>query len=87
VDVREQLKEAWALVVPIVEADGGELFLVSAQADEVHVHLAGVCAGCPGSSLTKDHLLVPVIRKSLPAANVVLSTGVRVPDGAERVRA
>ena len=39
-------------VAALVKADGGELYLVSATPDDVHLHLAGTCAGCPGATMT-----------------------------------
>ena len=52
-DVREKiLKSCRELVAPLVVADGGELYVVSVTPDDVHVHLAGACAGCPGAMLT-----------------------------------
>ena len=48
--LREALSE---LAVPLVKADGGEVYLVSVTSDDVHVHLTGTCAGCPGASMTR----------------------------------
>ena len=49
--VRDQIERVCREVLaPIVKADGGEMYLVRWDGDDVHVHLAGACAGCPGSS-------------------------------------
>jgi Fe-S cluster biogenesis protein NfuA len=80
---REQVIEALAeLAAPLIRADGGELYLVSADGDDVHVHLAGTCAGCPGASMTREHLLGPTVRRVVPKATVKVTTGWRVPEGA-----
>jgi Fe-S cluster biogenesis protein NfuA len=72
-------------LAPLVNADGGEMYLVSAKADEVHVHLAGTCAGCPGAALTRERLLEPAFATLLPRAALRVTTGWLVPEGAERV--
>jgi len=73
------------LAVPLVKADGGELYVVSISADDVHVHLAGTCHGCPGATMTREQLLEPTIHGVAPKASVKLTTGWRIPDGARRV--
>ena len=69
----------------LVRADGGDIYVVSASADDVHLHLTGTCAGCPGATMTRERLLEPVVRGTLPKATVKVTTGWRVPDGARRV--
>ena len=84
--VRDQIERVFREVLaPIVKADGGEMYLVRWDGDDVHVHLAGACAGCPGSSLTADSILLPAVRSLAPKARVVVTTGFRVPEGARRV--
>jgi Fe-S cluster biogenesis protein NfuA len=72
------------ILAPIVKTDGGELYLVRLDGDDVHIHLAGTCAGCPGASLTGDKVILPALRTAAPKARVVLTTGVKVPEGAEK---
>ncbi len=72
-------------VAALVKADGGELWLVSATDEDVHVHLCGTCAGCPGSTMTRERLVEPTVRNVLPKANIKVTTGPRVPDGATRI--
>jgi Fe-S cluster biogenesis protein NfuA len=86
VDVREKVvKSCKELVAPLVTADGGEIYVVSVTADDVHIHLAGACAGCPGAALTKEHLLAPAIAAVNPKLAITLTTGWKVPGGAERI--
>ncbi len=82
---QQVIKALSELAVPLVKADGGELYIVSISADDVHVHLAGTCAGCPGAMMTRERLLEPTIRGVAPKASVKLTTGWRIPDGARRV--
>ena len=67
------------VLAPLVRADGGELHLVGYDGDEVHIHLTGVCAGCPGASLTGEKVIVPALRTAAPQGRLVLTTGVRIP--------
>ena len=70
---------------PLVVADGGVMFVVKATTEEVHLHLTGTCAGCPGASHTRDGVIAPAIRTVAAKARVVVTTGPRVPDGAKRI--
>lgn len=79
------IKALSELAVPLVKADGGELYLVSVTAEDVHVHLTGTCAGCPGATMTRERLLEPTVHGVAPKLNVKVTTGWRVPDGAKKV--
>jgi Fe-S cluster biogenesis protein NfuA len=81
------MKALSEFVAALVEADGGELYLVAATADDVHVHLTGTCAGCPGATMTRDRLLEPAVHTAVPKATLKVTTGWRVPEGARRIQA
>jgi Fe-S cluster biogenesis protein NfuA len=81
-DVLEALTQ---FALPLVQADGGELYVVAVSPQDIHLHLAGSCAGCPGFSLTRDRLLEPTVRGVAPKLSVHVTTGWRVPDGATRL--
>lgn len=70
------------ILAPLVKSDGGTMYLVRIEGDDVHVHLTGACAGCPGAALTGDKVFLPALRTAVPKVRVVLTTGARVPDGA-----
>ena len=71
--------------LPLIEADGGELYVASASEEEVHLHLAGTCSGCPGSTYTEKYLLAPIIKTASPKARLRLTTGYLVPKHAKRL--
>jgi Fe-S cluster biogenesis protein NfuA len=81
------LKLCREVLAPLIEADGGILHVVLHSADDVHLHLSGTCAGCPGSTFTRDRVLGPALASVAPKAKLRLTTGVRIPDGAVRVEA
>ena len=73
------------VLAALIEADGGRLFLVAASAEDIHIHLAGTCAGCPGSALTTSHILAPTLERVVPKAKLRVTTGWMVPVGALRL--
>jgi Fe-S cluster biogenesis protein NfuA len=70
---------------PLVEADGGELYLVSVDDAGVSLHLAGRFSGCPGNTLARRRVLEPLIASAVPGAYLTMTTGPLVPKGAQRV--
>jgi Fe-S cluster biogenesis protein NfuA len=72
-------------VTSLVHADGGEIYLVAATLDDVHIHLAGTCSGCPGATMTRDRLLAPALKAALPKAQLRVTTGWRAPRGAVKI--
>jgi Fe-S cluster biogenesis protein NfuA len=75
------------VLAPLIETDGGQMFLVAVTADDIHIHLAGTCAGCPGSSFTAETIVKPALLKLAPKSKLKLTTGWRVPEDAERMEA
>ncbi|MCU0657778.1 MAG: NifU family protein [Polyangiaceae bacterium] len=75
------------IIAPLIEADGGELYLVFHENDEVKLHLAGTCSGCPGAALTSRGVISPTLRSLNPQLRVVVTTGYLIPSGAERIQA
>jgi Fe-S cluster biogenesis protein NfuA len=73
------------VLAPLVRADGGEMHFLRIDGDEVHIHLTGVCAGCPGASFTGEKVIVPALRTAAPKVRLVLTTGVRAPEGAQKL--
>jgi Fe-S cluster biogenesis protein NfuA len=84
--IREEIERVVREVLaPLIGADGGEVWLVSAEDTSVVLHLGGRYAGCPGNTLTKRRIIEPAINKVAPRVQVTITSGVLVPPGAERV--
>ena len=66
----------------LIEADGGHMYLVSATVDDVHIHLSGTCAGCPGAAHTRARVIAPMIEMVVPKARLRVTTGWILPEGA-----
>ena len=73
------------VLVPLLEQDGGELYLVSVGKKEVKMHLAGSFSGSPATDLVVQRIVEPAVNAVIPKAKVTLSSGWRIPDGAERI--
>ncbi len=85
-DVVEALWELLRTTIqPLIQADGGALYVVSLSGDEVRLHLSGRCSGCPGAEFTTSGVIEPAVRAVAPEATVYVTTGWRVPEGAERI--
>jgi Fe-S cluster biogenesis protein NfuA len=73
------------VIAPLVRADGGELHVVAIEPDQLTLHLSGTCSGCPGVTLTTRSVIEPAVHALAPNAKVVVTTGVRIPEGASPV--
>jgi len=73
------------VLAPLVRADGGEIYLVSVDDDTVKLHLAGRYAGCPGNNLMRRQIIEPAIRAVAPKAQISVTSGTLVPNGAKPV--
>jgi Fe-S cluster biogenesis protein NfuA len=70
---------------PLLRADGGEVYVVRVEDDRLALHLGGRFAGCPGNTLAKRRVIEPAIHAVAPGAEVTITAGALVPDGAERL--
>lgn len=83
------------VIAPLVEADGGELYLLpdlqaSSSGDRsgpapIRLHLGGRFSGCPGNSLVTEHIIRPALEPIAVSRPIEISSGRLVPPGAERI--
>jgi Fe-S cluster biogenesis protein NfuA len=73
------------VIAPLVRADQGSLYLVSASDDAISLHLAGRYAGCPGNTLARRRVIEPLLQAVVPGAQVIVMSGALVPPGAEQL--
>lgn len=73
------------VIAPLVRADHGALYLVSASDDAISLHLSGRYAGCPGNTLTRRRVLEPLLQAAAPNAQITIQSGAIIPKGAERI--
>ena len=51
------------------------------------LHLAGKFAGCPGSPLVIKQIIEPAVKSIAPQAEITVTYGARVPEGASLLSA
>lgn len=73
------------VVAPLIGADGGRVYLVRADPENVVLHLAGRYSGCPGNTLTVRRIVEPAIFSVAPNAQVTVTSGSILPEGASLV--
>jgi Fe-S cluster biogenesis protein NfuA len=73
------------ILVPLVEQEGGQLHLVTDEAERVVLHLAGSLSGSPAAPVVKRRIIEPAVRAVRPNATIEISSGWTVPEGAERL--
>jgi Fe-S cluster biogenesis protein NfuA len=61
-----QVCEVIELLRPAMNADGGDVELISIEGGVVSVRLKGTCLVCPSSSLTIKHGIESTLREHLP---------------------
>ena len=79
----EQL--ASELLAPLVERDGGQLYLVDASDLELSIHLTGRFSGCAGNELVIQNVLQPAVQAGVPGAHLRVTSGPLIPPGARRL--
>ncbi len=73
------------VLAPLMAADGGELYLVSANEDLVSLHLGGRFSGCPGNNLVRRRIIEPAVAALAPRARLEVSSGALLPAGARKL--
>ena len=50
------------VIRPLIEADGGDIEIVRADAERIVLRLSRTCASCPGAHFTQTGVIEPAIR-------------------------
>ncbi len=73
-DLKLKVEEALKEVRPSLQADGGDVELVSVTDDgTVTLRLTGACGGCPMSQMTLKMGIERVLKQRVPAVKKVVS--------------
>lgn len=71
--VRERVQGVINLIRPAVQADGGDIELVSVQDDGVvQIRFHGACHGCPSSTMTLQMGIERNLREKVPEITAVV---------------
>ena len=71
--MEEKVKAALEKVRPMLQADGGDVELVSIEDGVVNVRLQGACAGCPMSQMTLKNGIEKMLKQEVPEVKSVES--------------
>ena len=63
---RERIEAVLHRVRPFLQADGGDIELVSVDGNTANVRLTGVCAGCPSAEMTLYLGIENALREDMP---------------------
>jgi Fe-S cluster biogenesis protein NfuA len=64
--IEKRVQKAIDEIRPQLQADGGDIELVSVEKDTVKVKLQGHCAGCPMSAMTLKQGVERIIKARVP---------------------
>lgn len=72
--LKEKVEEALKEVRPMLQADGGDVELVSVTEDgKVTLRLTGACGSCPMSRMTLKMGVERILKKKVPELKEVLA--------------
>ena len=71
--MREKVEAALNKIRPSLEADGGNVELVSVKGGVVTVRLTGACAGCPMSTITLQNGIERILKQEIPDIKQVVA--------------
>jgi Fe-S cluster biogenesis protein NfuA len=63
---RERIESVLDRVRPFLQADGGDIELLSVNGNSADVRLTGMCAGCPSAHMTLHVGVEMAIREEIP---------------------
>ena len=63
---RERIEGVLDRVRPFMQADGGDIELVSVAGNSADVRLTGMCAGCPSAHMTLYLGVETALREEIP---------------------
>ena len=63
---RERIESVLNRVRPFLQADGGDIELMTVAGNSAEVRLTGMCAGCPSAHMTLHVGVESAIREEIP---------------------
>lgn len=69
--MKEKVQAAIEDVRPALQADGGDVELVSIEGDIVKVRLKGACFGCPMAAITLKNGIERYLKEKVPEVKAV----------------
>ena len=78
-DFRKRVEDALNMIRPQLQADGGDIELVSIEDKTVNVKLTGACHGCPMAAYTLQLGVERVLKQQVPEVEKVQA--IQEPEG------
>ena len=69
----EKVKAALDQIRPALQADGGDVELVSVKNGTVSVKLTGACGGCPMATMTLKKGIEKILKEKVPEVKEVIA--------------
>lgn len=69
----ERVQKALDKIRPSLQADGGDVKLISVSGDIVKVQLTGACGGCPFSQMTLKMGIERALKEEVPEVKEVIA--------------
>jgi Fe-S cluster biogenesis protein NfuA len=63
--MEEQIKAKLEEIRPMLQADGGDLEVVSIEGSDVRLRLKGACGGCPHATMTIKQGIQRILREQV----------------------
>jgi len=64
--IESRINDALDKVRPIIQGDGGEVWLVRVDGPTAYVQMLGACGGCPASTMTLKGAIEAVVCSEVP---------------------
>lgn len=72
--MKEKVEKALQKIRPALQADGGDVELISVEADgTVKVRLQGTCHGCPMATITLKQGIERTLKQAVPEVKQVVA--------------
>lgn len=70
--VEQRVNRAIDKVRPLIQRDGGEVWLIRVDGSTAYVQMLGACGGCPASNVTLKGAIEAVVTEDVPEVTEVL---------------
>ncbi len=71
--MKEKVEKVLAQIRPNLQADGGDVELVSVKGGVVTLKLKGACGGCPMAAMTLKNGIERVLKQEIPEVKQVVA--------------
>jgi len=71
--MKEKVEKVLGKIRPNLQADGGDVELVSVKGGVVTVRLKGACGGCPMATVTLKQGIEKILKEEIPEVSEVVS--------------